>query len=320
MNEPSAAAAENKRTDTQLQEYHDLWFRLFEKAFSVSSFDTLCTLLRPGAMHGAGWDVLDEAESTFADFNWMLDVAQKEKGKATARRFALYYYCFLVEMTAIHATIINVLRCVSGEHYVAFPFQHLYRRRKKDNQSIPPSMIQKVKAIRDAATRADESELAEKIGYVFDERLRNAVAHSDYILTANELRVREPGPGKSVSLKDVDRKVNYTFRFLSGLLSAVNNMKYALRRSPKYHKWENYEVLELLANEHGVYGFHVHFSNGNKSTFMRTKDGVTQINMRTSDGIGFMVGMIDDLEPVWKVNGVPVDDWKSLQKVRASDS
>jgi len=28
----------------------------------------------------------------------------------------------------------------------------------------------------------------------------------------------------------------------------------------KYHKWDNYEVLELLADENGVYGFNVHFS------------------------------------------------------------
>jgi hypothetical protein len=97
-------------------------------------------------------------------------------------------------------------------------------------------------------------------------------------------------------------------------------MKYVLRRAPKYHKWENYEVLELLADNNGMYGFHVHFSNGNKSTFMRTKDGVTQMNMRVSDGVGFMVGMIHDLQPVWKIDGVPVDDWKRLEKVIASDS
>ena len=34
-------------------------------------FDTLCTLLRPGGAHSAGWDVLDEAETTFQDFNWL---------------------------------------------------------------------------------------------------------------------------------------------------------------------------------------------------------------------------------------------------------
>ena len=86
-------------------------------------------------------------------------------------------------------------------------------------------------------------------------------------------------------------------------------MKYALSRGKRYHKWDNYEVLELLSDKNGVYGFNVHFSNGNKSTFERTKDGVKLINMRLSDGVGFMVGMIDKLEPVWKVDGVPVANW-----------
>ena len=74
--------------------------------------------------------------------------------------------------------------------------------------------------------QAGEANLTANIKYVFDERLRNAVAHSTYILTDDEFRIREPGPGSSVPLKDVDRKVNYSFRFLSGLLTAASNMKY----------------------------------------------------------------------------------------------
>src|SRR4029453_4981264 len=140
-------------------------------------------------------------------------------------------------------------------------------------------------------------DLVSKLNYVFDDKLRNAIAHSDYVLTADQLR-RESGPASAIPLTEVDRKLNYTFRFLSDVLKAANNMKYALRRAKKYHKWDNYEVLELLTNENGVYGFNFHFSNGKKSTFSRTKDGVTQINMRLGGGVGFMVGMIDRLEPV----------------------
>jgi hypothetical protein len=81
VSEVSPGDTEEQRSDKQLQECHDLWFRLLEKAFDVSSFDALCTVLRPAAMHDAGWDVLDEADNTLVDFNWMLDIAQKTKGK-----------------------------------------------------------------------------------------------------------------------------------------------------------------------------------------------------------------------------------------------
>jgi hypothetical protein len=180
-------------------------------------------------------------------------------------------------------------------------------------------MRRKIKEIVDLATKAGEIDLVSKLNYVFDDKLRNALVHSDYVLTADQLR-RESGPAMAMPLTDVDQKLNYTFRFLSGLLKAANNMKYALRRAKKYHKWDQYEVLELLADEKGVYGFNVHFSNGNKSTYARTKDGVTQINMRTSKGVGFMIGMIDRLEPVWKIDGIPVTDWAELSTRRASET
>lgn len=298
-----------------VKECHDFWFALTNKAFDRSPFDTLCTLLRPRGMHDAGWDVLDEAGVTFDDFNWMVKTAHESKGKGTARRFALYYYSFLVEMTAVHEMIMNILRSISGQHYLPFPFLHLNRRRKNDQWAIiPPSMKMKLREIVKIARKLGELDLVEKLEYVFDDKLRNAIAHSDYVLTSDELRITESGPVDVMPLVEVDRKINYAFVFLSGLLKAGANAKFALRGAKRYHKWENYEVLELLSDENGVYGFHVHFSNGSKSTFTRDKNGVTQINMTLRDGVGFMVGMIDKLEPVWKVDGVPVTDWDKLNR------
>ena len=321
MSEEIKDPSDETKVDPLLKQFHDFWFGLFQKAMDKSPFDTLCTLLRPGGAHTAGWDVLDEAETTFNDFNWMLDVAEKTKGKATARRFALYYYCFLVEMTAIHEMIINLVRCITEQRYLPYPFHRLSRRKKKNDpwNVVPPSMARKVREIVELATKAGEMDLVSELKYVFDDKLRNAIVHSDYVLTDDQLR-RESGPASAIPLTEVDRKLNHAFRFLSGLLKAANNMKYALRRAKKYHKWDNYEVLELLADENGVYGFNVHFSNGNKSTFSRTKDGVTHINMRTGNGVGFMIGMIDRLEPIWKIDGVPVIDWNQLSKRRASET
>jgi hypothetical protein len=312
--------SDSAAVDPLLKECHDLWFALIQNAMERNPFDALCTLLRPRGMHDAGWDVLDESEATFEDFNWMLKAAHDAKGKDTARRFALYYYCFLVEMTAFHEMIMNLLRCISNQHYLPFPFGHLVKKRKKGDpwNVIPPSMTRKLREITTLAGKIGKSELVSKLEYVFDDKLRNAVVHSDYILTANQLRTRESGPASAMSLTEVDRKINYTFKFISGLLKAANNTKFVLARGKKYHKWDNYEVLELLSDENGVYGFNVHFSNGSKSTFERTKQGVTQINMTLRDGVGFMIGMIDDLEPVWKVNGKPVKDWDELNRRKAS--
>jgi hypothetical protein len=265
-------------------------------------------------MHDAGWDVLDESQATFDDFNWILEQTERLKGKASTRRFALHYYCFLIEMSPIHEVMMNLLRTISGQRYLPFPFAHLNRKKSKGSpwSTVPPSMRMKIREITKLSAKISENDLTDKIKYVFDDEIRNAIAHSDYTLTASEFRIRGTGFGKVIPLAELDQRIAFTFVFLSGLLKAFNNLKYALGKAKKFHKWDNYEVLELLSDEHGVYGFHVHFSNGSRSTFTRTKDGVMQINMRLRDGIGFMVGDLGKMEPVWKVNGVPVTDWDKL--------
>lgn len=299
-----------------IKEYHDFWFSLLQKAIDKSPFDALCTLLRPRGMHDAGWDVLDESKATFDDFNWMLTEAKKSKGEMCTRRLALHYYCFVIEMTAVHELMMNILRCISGKHYLPFPFAHLNRKKKKGSlwDIVPPSMPMKIREIKNLASTLEMDKLVEHLDYAFDEKIRNAIAHSDYILLENELRFFGGGPPSGISLEKMDNLLGFTFIFVSGLLTAQANMKYVLKNSKRFHKWENYEVLELLSNESGVYGFHVHFSNGSKSTFTRDKNGVTMINMTLRDGIGFMVGSVDDLKPVWKVNGVPVTDWDKLNE------
>ena len=81
---------------------------------------------------------------------------------------------------------------------------------------------------------------------------------------------------------------------------------------PRYHQWPNYEVLELLTTDVGVLcGFSVLFSNGNKATYSRDESGTRAINVtfEKNGGVKFFVGSHDDLEPVWKIDGKPVDDW-----------
>jgi hypothetical protein len=78
-------------------------------------------------------------------------------------------------------------------------------------------------------------------------------------------------------------------------------------------------VLELLKDDEGlVYGFQMHFSNGSKASYTRTHERSKPMNvMLNSDGsINFFVNLLDDLEPVWKIDGTPVEDWSAInQKV-----
>ncbi len=86
----------------------------------------------------------------------------------------------------------------------------------------------------------------------------------------------------------------------------------SIGRGKKFHKWPNYEVLELLSTqEEGLYGFHVRFPNGSRSTYTRGKSGTEAINFFFGiQGINFMASLLDALEPTCKINR---SRWKTLE-------
>ncbi len=79
---------------------------------------------------------------------------------------------------------------------------------------------------------------------------------------------------------------------------------------PRYHKWPNFEVLEILANDNKkLIGFRVHFSNGSSAKFARTNAGLdcTNIFFERDGTLGLMAGQLDKLEENWKIDGKIAD-------------
>lgn len=289
---------------------------LFSAAFAAGAFDALCTLLRVGGMADANWDPFEESRDAFDDYNWILEKAGSERGERAARRIGLLMYCQAVEMTAPHEILANLLRCVGKQRYIISPFSDLGRSRKgKPFSWIPPSAKQKFQRIRKLAIDVGHTELSAGIDRLFDERIRNAFSHSDYILTERSFRFTEGGLAQQIAVEVLDRVIAECLAFYGALLYLHREWLRALGRGKRFHKWPNYEVLEILSStEEGLYGFHVHFSNGSRATYTRRKSGIEAINLTfENDGsINFMAGLLDDLEPVWKIDGKPVEDWGAL--------
>jgi hypothetical protein len=102
----------------------------------------------------------------FDDFNWALKKARDERGESTARRLALHYYCSVIEMSAIHEIIANLLRCVSGQAYAPFPFSALVRKKKKSApwNVMPPTMPARIRLLKTMAKTLGENELEDALG------------------------------------------------------------------------------------------------------------------------------------------------------------
>jgi hypothetical protein len=290
--------------------------RLFERAFETNPFEALCSVLRVGGMSDEGWDPFEESRKAFDDFNWLLDKSITERNGACSRRISLLMYCHAVEMTAVHEIIANCLRCLLNEQYIIDPFQHLSRKNKKKIFSyIPSSAKNKFKFIKELASKAKESQLGEDIDSFFDENIRNAFSHSDYIFSDDSFRFRGGRLACQMGFDELDKKITGCFGFYGAFMYLHRQWLKELTKTKKYHKWQRYQVLEILSSEkEGVYGFNVHFSNGSKSTYVRRASGIKAINLRFDKNghIAYFCGDLDALEPVWKIDGNQVVDWDLL--------
>jgi hypothetical protein len=281
----------------------------------VDGFETLCAILRVGGMEDANWDPFEESRSAFEDYNWMLERVRLERGDTAARRVRLLMYCQAVEMSAPQEIIANLLRCLNKKSHAVDPFAELWRPRKGKVFGIPPSAPMKYNLIRTLAADTGRSDLTAAIECFFDERVRNAFSHSDYIITDDEFRFSDGGLAQSIPLAQLDRLTEECFTFFGSFISVHRLWLRHLGKGKRFHQMPQYEVLELLRSEEdGLYGFQMHFSNGSRATYARRRAGIEATNLvfERDGGINFQVGLIDKLEAVWKIDGQPVEDWKSL--------
>lgn len=296
--------------------YYKLLNDLFFKAMKAEPFSTICSVLRVGGMSDANWDPFEESRDAFNDLSWILDITGEQRSEKCQLRVALLTYCQMVEMTAPHEILINLLRCISGEKYILNPTGHLGRVKKNDIfYYVPPSAKKKFEYIAIKAKEQNVNDLAETIDSIFSDSIRNAFSHSDYIITDEFFRYTEGRLDKQIKIEDIQTSINECFKFYSAFMSLHRHWLQELSKVSRYHKWPQYEVLELLSDESGLYGFNVHFSNGSKATYTRRKTGIEAVNVifESEGSLNFMCGSIDKLEPRWKIDGVTVDDWGSLE-------
>ena len=293
------------------QELVDYLSDLFWSAFRKSPVDTLFSLLRVNGMQDAEWDPFEESVEAFKDYNTIVRLPTETLSEAGHWRIGLLMYCQAVEMTAPQEFLANLLRILGDAPYHVKPFGTLGRTNKKKPFSwVPPSAPAKYRELRRLAEGCGHTGLVEFIENFFNEDIRNAFSHSDYVLSSTHFRWTESGLPQQLPLEVVNSIVQNCYRFFSALLWLHDHALNDLRKSRRFHKWPNYEIMELLSDEERLYGFSVHFSNGNKATFARRPDGVTCTNvMIQKDGsINFFVGSLDQLKPTWMVNGSPYEE------------
>jgi hypothetical protein len=293
------------------QELLDFLSDLFWNAFRKAPFEVLCAVMRVSGMQDADWDPFEESKAAFDDYNALLRLNVDTVSVAGRWRVGLLMYCQAVEMTAPQEFLANLLRVLGGEKYHIKPFGSLGRTNKKRPFSwVPPSAPVKYRELKRLATKCNQTVVIDYIDQFFNEDIRNAFSHSDYVLSSEHFRWTEGGLAQQLPLDTVNLTIQNCFRFFSALLWLHNQVLTDLKNLPRFHKWPNYEVLELLSDGERLTGFSVHFSNGVKATYSRTEKGVecTNIMFERDGSINFFVGPLYELCREWKVNGKPYEE------------
>lgn len=289
--------------------YHDCLGELAQKAIKKNPFDFICTMLRVSGCEDSEWDTLGSAKETLKDFNTCLQNAYKQEHYKAARRIGLVMYCHLVEMTAGHELLFNTLRCLDGQKYSMWPFLNLIKPRK-NKKPIPPSSRTKFDKIKELAQRLNENEIIKCIDEIFDDEIRNAVCHSDYIVADKYFRMREGGFPRQIELQKIDELICKCFAFYDAMLFWNRKWLESFAQMPKYYKWPNYEVFELLSENNMVNGFAIHFSNGHKASYTRSNCNDLVNIIITKDGtLCPTCGRIDLLEKIWKIDNKPAEEY-----------
>ena len=152
-----------------------------------------------------------------------------------------------------------------------------------------------------------EDKLVEYIKEFFSDKVRNSFYHSDYCLTNTEFRYSDGGIASAIPIENIEHLITACFAFYEAFINAHGWTKIFYRAVKPFHKWPNYEVFEILKNEKEVYGFKVHFSNGQVAKFTREPEKVEAINLNFNEAgsLNFFAGNLNELKPVWLVNGKP---------------
>ena len=245
------------------------------------------SLLRIVGMEDAGWDPHLESRALLEDLNSLLQLDLPEErfpdSNLTSWRLGLLFYSHIVEMDAPYEVLTNLLRFRVGKGYSPNPYyMFLSEKERKRPSRISPK--RKIEIIRQLGQEASIS-VAELFDEFYDSNLRNAISHSDFILTAEHFRCRG-GAGAwrafSLPLQRVNEVITKAKVFVGTFLALDREA----RRIWGTHKGRaipydaTYKgMIEVLVDKEDLLcGFKVHWPNNSESVYRRTQDGIEMTN------------------------------------------
>lgn len=298
-------------TGTEIEEIRERYIEALKPLFypdlpfRYDSIAYFSSLLRVLGIEDKGWDPYLESRATLEDLNaiFKTDLAGSifPDKDAAIWRLGLVFYSHIVEMSAPYEVLTNLLRFRLGKGYSPNPYYDFLdnkgKKRFEKSKSIYPR--QKIEIIKKLS---QETGLC--VGGVledfYNKDLRNAISHSDYILTDKEFRSRNGISGFRpfiMSLDDLNETITKAKLFISTFFSLEKAARrlWAQRKQESIPYDPTYKgLMEVLVKDDLMCGYKIHWPNNSESYYIRTPEGIDMVNCMLSPrspGIELRVGL-----------------------------
>lgn len=181
---------------------------LFAYVRKINEIDTAAGLFGEfRGMQDAGWSTVATAHEVFHELKVL-----GSKGEPLTRaelRQVLCLYAHLAEAGGVYEGLLNTMRIAQLKPYNLWPFQDLVRVRKEPRAVIGPNANRMFRRLAEVATEIGMTGLARLLEITFRDDIRNAIAHADYILAQEGLRVRRRNGGNPILVSNAEIEIAF---------------------------------------------------------------------------------------------------------------
>ncbi|GHC93024.1 hypothetical protein GCM10007320_43680 [Pseudorhodoferax aquiterrae] len=168
---------------------------LFHYAKSINEIDTAAATW--GEFRGAqdpGWNTMQTAHEV-ADELKALGSRPEPLSRSDLRQL-LCLYAHLAEAGGVYEGLLNVLQVAQLKAYSSWPFQDMVRVRQAPAAVIGPNANAMFRRLSATSLAIGMPKLSELLAVTFRDDVRNAIAHADYVIGADGLRIRRRNGGR----------------------------------------------------------------------------------------------------------------------------
>ncbi|MCC5467641.1 hypothetical protein [Pelosinus baikalensis] len=168
---------------------------LFERAQKVNEIHFALALMSEfRGMQDVGWSTADDALHAYKEY---IELIKKiPDGTPIKIRVMLAFYNHVSEGSGFYEIPKKLLLTIGGEGNNLVPFQKLVKKHKTTGLMIAPNANKVMADMIGHAAELGLNNLAEIIRDAFNPDVRNAVAHADYIIAPDGLRLRRRNGGQ----------------------------------------------------------------------------------------------------------------------------